>query len=308
MDKSTFMKELEQSLSVLQEDELRDILNEYELHVDMKVKSGLSEEEAIADFGNLSELSAEILEAYHVRADYTDGYAGTGRKTALADRKEASAEKLEKARNTWKQVGDKTAAGVKGAGCWVWGVILFWMRQIGRPFRWGLNAWRQRRDKKTAKEAVIVDEAFIDMAADDRLQAAGIPAAKGAVRRGVHRTVRGAARLTMRGLHLTAGAVIWMLRMAWNVCCVGFFLLCGGLGLFFLFGFGMLAVLLFQRYPLAGVTIGCFGVMVCLFSAAWLGLTLLWRKNKSIAGVSDGGGRPPEEPGTVHEGEEEQYA
>ena len=32
------MRELERSLSVLQESELRDILSEYEQHIDMKVK------------------------------------------------------------------------------------------------------------------------------------------------------------------------------------------------------------------------------------------------------------------------------
>lgn len=73
MDKNTFMRELEWSLSVLQESELRDILSEYEQHIDMKVKSGLSEEEAIADFGSIPELTAEILEAYHVRADFGPG-------------------------------------------------------------------------------------------------------------------------------------------------------------------------------------------------------------------------------------------
>ena len=73
MDKNTFMRELERSLSVLQESELRDILSEYEQHIDMKVKSGLSEEQAIADFGSIPELTAEILEAYHVRADFGPG-------------------------------------------------------------------------------------------------------------------------------------------------------------------------------------------------------------------------------------------
>ena len=65
MDKKTFISELEQALSVLQEEELRDIMEEYEQHIDMKVQRGLTEEEAIADFGNLKELTAEILEAYH---------------------------------------------------------------------------------------------------------------------------------------------------------------------------------------------------------------------------------------------------
>ena len=41
MDKKTFISELEQALSVLQEEELRDIMEEYEQHIDMKVQRGL---------------------------------------------------------------------------------------------------------------------------------------------------------------------------------------------------------------------------------------------------------------------------
>ena len=41
MDKITFLRELEQGLSVLQRDELEDIISEYEQHIDMKIKNGL---------------------------------------------------------------------------------------------------------------------------------------------------------------------------------------------------------------------------------------------------------------------------
>ena len=91
MDKKTFISELEQALSVLQEEELRDIMEEYEQHIDMKVQRGLTEEEAIADFGNLKELTAEILEAYHVRGDYASVREDAGKKryTLMEQRREA---------------------------------------------------------------------------------------------------------------------------------------------------------------------------------------------------------------------------
>ena len=76
MDKKTFLLNLRQSLSVLKEEELQDIVSEYEQHIDMKVENGLTEEEAIADFGSMTELTAEILEAYHVRADYAESVSG----------------------------------------------------------------------------------------------------------------------------------------------------------------------------------------------------------------------------------------
>lgn len=82
MDKKTFLEELRSSLSVLQETELNDIMDEYEQHIDMKVQSGLTEEEAIAEFGNRKELTAEILEAYHVRADYEAGQNGPEKREA----------------------------------------------------------------------------------------------------------------------------------------------------------------------------------------------------------------------------------
>ena len=69
MDKKTFISELRQALSVLQEDELEDIVSEYEQHIDMKLKNGLTEEEAIADFGSLNELAADILEGTGKEAD-----------------------------------------------------------------------------------------------------------------------------------------------------------------------------------------------------------------------------------------------
>ena len=66
MNKETFLQELRSHLQILEEREQQDILDEYAQHIDMKMQKGLSEEEAIRDFGSVRELAAEILEAYHV--------------------------------------------------------------------------------------------------------------------------------------------------------------------------------------------------------------------------------------------------
>lgn len=316
MDKRTFMKELEQSLSVLQEDELKDILSEYEQHVDMKVKSGLTEEEAIADFGNLSELAAEILEAYHVSA-----------------------------KGACKNVGEKLAAGAKGAGGWIWGVICFWVRQLGRPFHWGAAVLRRGidryKDRKGNFEDILPEEELLGgedrdvklltggCSSDDTsyVETDGSAAAKNGrvwiqtrgkkngnsenagngLKGAVGMLLRRIVGLAAGGLRLAVKAAFWTMRLIWNACCVGFALLCGILGVFCLFGFGMFVVLLLQRYPLAGVTVGCFGMMVCTFSAAWLGMTFLWRKNKRTDDGTDREDRPLEQ-GKFHKGKEEQYA
>ncbi len=70
MTKTEFLNLLEQRLMVLNDDERADLLSEYEQHIEMKIQSGLSEEEAIADFGDPEELIKELLEAYHLNTDY----------------------------------------------------------------------------------------------------------------------------------------------------------------------------------------------------------------------------------------------
>lgn len=76
MNKEGFLKELREHLRVLEEREQEDIIDEYAQHIDLKMKSGLSEEEAISDFGNIGELAAEILEAYHVDPKFEEKTKG----------------------------------------------------------------------------------------------------------------------------------------------------------------------------------------------------------------------------------------
>lgn len=95
MKKEEFLTTLRKNLSVLEEREIQDIVEEYKQHIDMKMKEGLSEEEAIKDFGDLKELTAGILEAYHVKADYN-----SERKNIDFDKvKEESKRATEKATN-----------------------------------------------------------------------------------------------------------------------------------------------------------------------------------------------------------------
>lgn len=68
MNKHDFLRELKRNVAMLEDAEQNDIINEYSQHIDMKVQGGMSEEEAIADFGSIDELVEEILAAYHVKA------------------------------------------------------------------------------------------------------------------------------------------------------------------------------------------------------------------------------------------------
>jgi uncharacterized membrane protein len=70
MNKKTFISELEKKLSILVENERKDIINEYKDIIDEKVKHGATEEEAVASFGNIDELVKEILSAYKINYNY----------------------------------------------------------------------------------------------------------------------------------------------------------------------------------------------------------------------------------------------
>lgn len=299
MDKNTFMRELERSLSVLQESELRDILSEYEQHIDMKVKSGLSEEEAIEDFGSLPELTAEILEAYHVRADYGPGQrGGDGWRTEADGRSDGggsgegqgSREKERQEEEKWKtrasRAGKKTAGFfselgrralrlARRTGRWFSGVFIFWRELLGRPFRRFSRFWKQKREERLYLTDGNME---IENVREKREKTISMRRTAGSFGCGL-------AGMAKRCFDRLIRLILWTVRLFWNGAwillagCMGF------TGLMLLFCLGVLAVLMLQGYPVAGVTLGCLGATVSLFSAAGLGMTLRWKTQKEGPGA-----------------------
>ena len=72
MNKQKFEAYLRDKLSILQEEEIDEIVAEYLQHIDMRVAEGVSEEEAIADFGDLNELVNDLLDAYKINRNERD--------------------------------------------------------------------------------------------------------------------------------------------------------------------------------------------------------------------------------------------
>lgn len=70
MNKEKFLKELEKRLSILNEKEKQDIINEYKDTIEEKVKHGQKETEAVKDFGDMDELVGGILSAYKIDPKY----------------------------------------------------------------------------------------------------------------------------------------------------------------------------------------------------------------------------------------------
>ena len=61
MNKQEFLNELQSRIRILEEAEQQDILAEYAQHIDLRTAGGLSEEEAIRDFGDIRQLTEENI-------------------------------------------------------------------------------------------------------------------------------------------------------------------------------------------------------------------------------------------------------
>lgn len=267
MDKKEFLSRLERSLSVLQEDELRDIISEYEQHIDMKVEKGLTEEEAIADFGSFEELTGELLEAYHVRADYA---SDKGKPAGRQDREngEKSQELLKRLKAARKDfsVGVKLKAATRGFLSkvrWLFGQCL-------RPFSWIKKRWdmQQRGEERIQKR-----REGRKMAGEAGISVRGIA---GTIGRGMKRLIG-----------FSIDVILWGIRLVWNGCWFLFAVFMIGCGLFGLYGLGVLAILLMQGYPLIGVLVGCVGIVLCTFSAAGLGISFLYRRKRVTRALAE---------------------
>lgn len=281
MDKKTFLEELKEVLSVLQEDELSDILNEYEQHIDMKVHKGLTEEEAIADFGNMKELTAEILEAYHVRADYG---AGDGQAAAESEKKPSGL--WERFRAKCSQCSKTVTDNLKR--------LEVWLKEQVKPDGIKKHAESEGSEKRRSlfgekEEGAALSPNPLIVFCQKIMRAGGRLLTK--ICRFLGRLLQAAWRLfclcLVQGWRLLRWSLIhgwdiflWCVRACWNIGWILFALFCGGFGVFSLFGLGLLIVLLAQGYPLAGATIGALGVNLSLFAAAGFGLTLLWKGKK----------------------------
>lgn len=78
MKKQEFLDKLKRRLSILNDEEVEDILTEYEAHINEKMHAGKTEEEAIADFGDFNELVKEILGAYKIKDKADQSSRSTG--------------------------------------------------------------------------------------------------------------------------------------------------------------------------------------------------------------------------------------
>lgn len=235
MDKKEFLAELKRCLKILDENEQRDILDEYTQHIDMKMQSGMSEDEAISDFGDIKQLAGDILEAYHVNP----GYEG---------QKKVSLDKV-------KKDGVRVCAGVGAFIKGAWRGIVSAFGSLGRQLikfcetagqktRQGLGSWSSWFKTHTKGFSLIRKQ-------------------KTAKKRGFGGMVLDFLGAAGRGFWSICGYCILAL---WNmvICLIGG--ISGLLALMAVFLLGILAVLLIAGYPLVGFVLATLGIVICTTS------------------------------------------
>lgn len=250
MDKTGFLKELKRYLAILNEEEQKDILDEYSQHIDMKMERGMSESEAIKEFGDIEELASEILEAYHVNPQY-----GAGKRVRFPGKDEIPVADIARTgRKFWsgmtgvfKKIWKKVLAGLAGLAS----LLAALWNKIKKPFGRSKEVWEERQAGRKLRAVALP----------------GISAAEPGRLRRKHRMgkIPGMAMGGIRKLfYVCIDLAAWCVRWAWNFAMMFAALITGFMMLFGLFGLGTLVVLLAQGYPLAGITLGCLGGVLCL--------------------------------------------
>lgn len=266
MNKDKFLVELREYLRILENQEQEDILEEYAQHIDMKMQKGLSEEEAIRDFGPMEELAAQILEAYHVKPEFQR----RGSLLKLPKHNPGSGEGEEsflKRGVRWlRKTAMRVICSIRNGFLWLWRKCRAVMAWLARPFA--------RRK--------ITDDIELKTVWHEGKETAGMGKKFG----GFFGRIGHGIAMLWRWIF---GCCIFWLRVCWNMGWLLFSVFCGFMALTALMGIGGILVLLFQGYPLAGIFLISLGGLLCFGALAFWASSLRIRKKK------DGRDEGPEE-------------
>lgn len=256
MNKTEFLKELENRIRVLEKTEIKDILAEYSQHIDMKMKSGLSEADAIKDFGGIDDLAAEILEAYHVNPEYeTESVQGVQETPASTEKKKAV-----KGFFTSLGSGVKKAIVAVGRGCkWIWKHFIGIFIALG-AFIKGFFSKKEKIEKDDEEE----QNNLIKEQKTKSKEAKRLNRAKKA------KKIKGRC----------GKMIAWLLFACLAVLVVLCLIPVAIAALASIFGLGVSVVLLVQGYPIIGILIGCLGLAVMSVSLWLLLVSLISRKDR----------------------------
>lgn len=281
-NKESFLKELQSRLAVLEEVEQQDILAEYAQHIDLRVDGGLTEEEAIQDFGDIDQLTAEILSAYHVKPTYQ----APKEKKRLPNPWPAVRRGMASAAAFFRRLGGGITARLQGLKDRLKGWIRRGGTSLDEPFfEQPESAYLVEGQPETGTVMEHTEEQEPQEPAEQIKKEEAKEPVEHTKKKGKAWAVMGRGfRRLGHGLWRLCRAAAWL---AWNL----FLLLCSlpfvCLGLLALVCLGALVVLLVQGYPLAGVTLCCLGGAACCVGILGLGSGLVWhRPATQTAGMS----------------------
>ena len=251
--KESFLKELQSGLAVLAESEQQDILAEYAQHIDMRMAGGLTEEEAVQDFGDIRQLTAEILAAYHVNPTYAAGGGSTvhlpNPRSALIQAGNWFRAAIHGLGNAFSRLGRAVAALPRHVSGWIHSLV----------------------HRKTSQKLPVAEREAHTM---DSIKRASTPIC------GAGPALKRFFRKVGHGIVLLCRLAAWL---AWN----GTLLLCAlpfaAAGLFALVCLGLLVVWLAQGLPLTGAMLGCIGILAFCAGVLGLGSGLIWHRPKPAA-------------------------
>lgn len=256
MSKEEFLRELERKLHVLNEQERRDVLEDYAQHIDLKIKNGQTEAEAVHSLGDPGELAAELLDVYHINSEYaSDSHAAENTGEDLQDGQSSPERKT----------GQKTGLAEKLRG------------KIKVP---SLADQEQKKAVRMQKreERRIKREARMEMRKERKRMNRN------------QREYRSEGTIVSRTLVYLGSLIRACMLFFWKACLFGTALPFLFLGAFCLFLGGIVLVLLLQGYPLLGVGIGTLGLTMSSFGLTALILSWVFtgKKNGSVQTAKNG--------------------
>ncbi|MBS5063861.1 MAG: DUF1700 domain-containing protein [Hungatella hathewayi] len=282
MTKAEFFKQLDRRLQILKEHEREDILGEYAQHIELKMENGLSEEEAIRDFGDLEELADEILDAYNVNPLY----GKEERKQPLVN--------MEELGGRAGAAGRKLADWLKAGGRAVWrflgylaellkslAVVLWqYLCRMAAALKHGglvLVHWLPFGDRVVTEDGEIVKDKEL-LEDGQREGRTGQTEEKSKVR---ERREKDMWNTVYKGGRTFGNWLGRLIYLCFRLFVLLFVLAPAAVGdCMALVGLGVLIVMVLQGYPLIGVTLMTFGALVCGVSFVWLVWNLVFGKKK----------------------------
>ena len=227
-------------------------------HIDMRIAGGLTEEEAIQDFGDIHQLTAEILAAYHVNPAYS---RAPGK---LPDPRPALSRAWSHTGNFFRRLGHGLAVFFSRAGR----AIAAFPHRLAARFR---ILFRRPNVMQQESEECIVQITEESRPLSSRKQRAGT--AFGGF---FHSAGNGIVRLCR--------FLAWLLwNFALALCALPFL----GAGLAALLLFGVLMVWLVQGLPLTGAVLGCVGITAFCAGVLGLGSGLIWHRHRPASAQAD---------------------